>query len=322
MTEEGVSPFLYTEYSMSGDIKKIAVIDVGSNSTRLLIAGVHRDGSVEPLHTDLITTRLGEGINEGLLLPGAMERTVQAMACFKTVISNWNVHKLVVTATSAVRDAANRQEFIDLVRFETGYKIMVLSGPEEAFFSYYGVGKGLGEGLQGLAVVDVGGGSTEFTWTERNSLVCGSTRVGAVRMTEGGHTDGKIIELLMPVLAGVKKSCPAAVVGVGGTITNLAAMDLKLTKYDPDRVHGHRLYIEGVHDLLEALTALGTEERKKLPGLQPARADIIVAGSRIILLIMKELGLPYLIVSETDLLYGLASDSIYNVERKNVIHYQ
>lgn len=307
---------------MIKEIIKVAVIDVGSNSTRLLIAGVRRDGSVEPLHSALITTRLGEGINEGLLLPGSMERTVRAIACFKDVINNWQVHKLVVTATSAVRDAANKCEFIDLVRVATGYEIKILSGPEEAFFSYYGVEKGLGIGLKGLAVADVGGGSTEFTWEEHGSLVCGSTRVGAVRMTEGGHSGENILELLLPVLAGLKNSCPSAVVGVGGTVTNLAAMDLKLAEYNPDRVHGHRLYMGSVKCLLETLEEMGVEERTAFPGLQPARADIIVAGARIIMLIMKELGIPYLIVSEADLLYGLASHAIYNVERKNVIHYQ
>ena len=308
--------------AVPGEIKKAAVIDVGSNSTRLLIAGIHRDGKVEPLQTGLYTTRLGEGINKGILLPGAMERTVKAIAGFKAVISRQDVSRVVVSATSAVRDAANRQEFIQLVRSATGFEMIVLTGPEEAFFSYYGVKKGLGAEIEGLAVVDVGGGSTEFTWTEGELPVCGSTRVGAVRMTEGGHADDDIIKLLAPVLARVKNYLPAAMVGVGGTATSLAAIDLKLARYDPDRVHGHRLVTKRVEAMLGELVSAGAEGRKAMPGLQPARADIIVAGARIILLIMKELGLPYFIVSEADLLYGLASDSIYNVERKNVIHYQ
>ncbi|GBF32146.1 exopolyphosphatase [Desulfocucumis palustris] len=307
---------------MRDKMDKIAVIDVGSNSTRLLIAGVNPEGEVKPLHTGLITTRLGEGINRGLLLPGAMERTVGAIADFKDLAGEWGVSGLVVSATSAVRDAANRRDFLESVKEKTGFELRVLSGPEEAFFSYYGVKKGLAGGPGRMAVVDIGGGSTEFTWPENGSLACGSARVGAVRMTEGGHRDEEILSLLMPLLGGVKKARPDNVVAVGGTATTLAAMDMKMIEYDPVRVHGYRLEKSRTELLLDTLIGAGAEGRKKIPGLQPARADIIVAGVRIILIIMEQLESSFITVSEADLLYGLASCYVKSVEIKNVIHYQ
>ncbi len=307
---------------MKDRIKKTAVIDIGSNSTRLLIAGVSMEGEVKPLYTGLITTRLGQGINGGLLLPDAMERTVKAIAGFKDLAGEWDVSDVVVSATSAVRDAANRLDFLKLVRDRTGFELRVLSGPEEAFFSYYGVKIGLGVSSGNMAAVDVGGGSTEFTWTENGSLVCGSARVGAVRMTEGGHEDEEVLSLLMPLLAGVKKARPDYVVAVGGTVTTLAAMDMQMIKYDSARVHGYRLEKYRVEMLLDTLISAGADGRKKIPGLQPARADIIVAGVKIILIIMDQLDINFITVSEADLLYGLASVFVKSVEIKNVIHYQ
>lgn len=301
---------------------RVAVIDVGSNSVRLLIAGVSAAGEVKPLKTGLITTRLGEGIGSGRLLPSAMGRTVEAIGEFKKTIDEWMVDKSLVTATSAVRDAGNRREFLEMVERGTGYRVKVLSGPEEAFFSYYGVIKGFSGLPGGAVVIDIGGGSTEFTWQENDRLLCCSTRVGAVRMTEGGHDDAEIKHILYPVLKKVGNSCSPAMVGVGGTITTLAAMDLKMETYDPSRVQGYRLELGRVEYWLDTLIRVGPGGRKKLPGLQAARADIIVAGVRIVLVIMRELRSNVLYVSEADILYGLASNEVCAVEKKNVIHYQ
>lgn len=301
---------------------RLGVIDVGSNSVRLLVAGVTWDGEVHPLTTDLITTRLGEGIGSGMLLPGAMARTVQAIGEFRATIERWAVDRVVVAATSAVRDAGNRNDFLEAVEKGTGYRVKVLSGKEEAFFSYYGVIRGLKNFPEGAAVIDVGGGSTEFTWQEKRQLACCSTRVGAVRMTEGGHSDDQIRKILHPAVKRIKESRPALLVGVGGTITTCAAMDLKMERYDPARVHGHRIELSGVESLLKYLILAGPGGRKKVPGLQPVRADIIVAGLRIVLLIMRELEIDCLTVSEADILYGLASMTVSSVETKNVIDYQ
>ncbi|MFZ5642716.1 MAG: Ppx/GppA family phosphatase [Bacillota bacterium] len=301
-------------------MSKIAVIDIGTNSTRLLVAGIDQ-GKIIPFYTDLITTRLGQGIEGGVLLPEAIARTSEAIAKLKNKALEWNVSSIVAVGTSAVRDAANKELFLDEVYKKAGLSVRVLSGKEEAFYSYTGVSGEFGK-LDSALIVDIGGGSTEFTWKEQDKIICRSVNAGAVRMTEGGHGDRKIIEIMKKTLDEINICRPETLIGVGGTVTTLAAMEMSLDSYDRSLVHGYRLSLSSVSGHLEKLVNTGPEDRKNIPGLQPARADVIVAGVRILMLVMTALRYDKVIVSEADLMYGLAFEKIKIVDKNITTHNQ
>ncbi|HBX23920.1 MAG TPA: phosphatase [Desulfotomaculum sp.] len=286
----------------------VAAVDVGSNSVRLLVAEVDDQGKVMPLHTELKTTRLGQGITEGRLIPGTMEKTLAVLEQYISRAGELGAQKIILAATSAVRDAANREEFTQLVRTATGRSLRVLSGEDEARLSYLGVMGGLND-VQNAVVVDIGGGSTEFTWPRDGHVVCISVNAGAVRMTEGGYGSGQIRMVIEEAVLAVRRDGYGEVVGVGGTVTTMAAMSLGLRVYDPLRVHGFRLARDTVLRLDQQLHELTLEERKVLPGLQPERADIILAGARILNRVLQGLGAESVMVSEADILYGLATEA-------------
>ena len=298
---------------------RIAVIDIGTNSTRLLIAE-SGSGKLEVINKRLITTRLGEGIgNTTVLLRPAVDRTIHALRNFCSIIEETGVDTVVVAATSAVRDAGNRREFISEVKSKTGLEVRVLSGTEEAELSYAGVLGGLKTGgnlvTEGKTpvVIDIGGGSTEFIWTRYGALKCISTRVGAVRMTERKASQAEIEEILEEVLDDIRISGAKYLVGVGGTITTAAAVEKKLRVYDPAVIHGYFLKKEAIGSILADLEAMPLDRRKEVPGLQPERADIITAGLRILLTVVGGLDLEGIIVSETDIMYGMAYTTIGTV---------
>ena len=287
---------------------RVAVIDVGTNSTRLLIAEINSRKEIKPLHTDLVTARLGAGIKTARLMPEAIRNTVSVIDDYLKRIPDWQVEKVVIAATSAVRNAANREDFLSAVFERTGFKVRVLPGAEEALLSYQGALSGLPAGIdtQNAVVMDLGGGSTELTWKASGRLYCRSVEVGAVRATEGNFTDEEILTLLVSTLKEIRKISPVNLIGVGGTVTTIAAISLSLRVYNPSLVHGFDLSAGQVEKTLSLLSSLPLEKRRCLPGLQPERADIIIAGVRIVRQILGYLDLPRLKVSEADLMYGLA----------------
>ena len=292
---------------------RIAVIDLGTNSIRLLVVEAGKNGQVKALEKKQAITRLGEGMAGGYLRPEAIERTINAAKSYLNISRLWQAEKIIPVATSAVRDAVNQAHFLALMRKETGLKVRVLSGREEALYSYSGVLAGLP--LSGIApvAVDIGGGSTEFSWKVKEVIFSASVQAGAVRMTENPSSDEEIKDILTPALKEVRRASPQILVGVGGTVTALAAMAQKLKEYDSNKVHGYTLLLKQVEQILITLKNLSFEERRTLPGLQPERADIIEAGGRIVRIIMEDLGLGTLKVSETDLLYGLAREKVFSV---------
>ncbi|MDD3652687.1 MAG: Ppx/GppA phosphatase family protein [Desulfotomaculaceae bacterium] len=283
---------------------RIAAIDIGTNSTRLLVADVS-GGNIKTLGTRLSHTRLGEGISGGVLLPVAMERTLEAIGSFLKTALLMGVKRVVAAATSAVRDAENRDIFLGLARERFGLDVKVLSCEEEASLSYRGVLSGLPLDPLTTVVVDVGGGSTELIWNNRGRLECLSVSAGALRTTESGVGECQIAAIFEPALSIVREGQVGYLAGVGGTITTLAAVDQGLTVYDPVRIHGYRLTASAVQRVLTKLKHLSIEDRKKLPGLQPERADIIVAGSDIVKTVLDGLRLKHMLVSECDILSGL-----------------
>lgn len=284
---------------------RVGVIDIGTNSTRLLIADAGTDGGLSVVRTALTTTRLGEGIASSLLTEAAMARTARAVQAFRAAAEELGATRIVAVATSAVRDAANRAAFLRLVRETSGLDVRVLSGEEEAGFSWKGVLAGLPVDPARTVVVDIGGGSTEFSWEEKGRLLTASVPVGAVRVTLTAMADAALRDALAPVLERLRTT-PRELVGVGGTVTTLAAMHQRLEVYDPSRVHGYVLALEEVEELLSLLLRATLEERRRMPGLQPERADIIPAGARILRVVMHGLATPTVRVSEFDLLHGIA----------------
>ncbi|OPX84473.1 MAG: Guanosine-5'-triphosphate,3'-diphosphate pyrophosphatase [Pelotomaculum sp. PtaB.Bin104] len=285
-------------------MKRIAAIDIGTNSTRLLVADVS-GGSIKPLETRLRNTRLGQGISGGVLTPAAMERTLDTIDYYQKVAALMGANVVIAAATSAVRDARNRDTFLSMARERLGLNIMVLSGEEEAFLSYQGVLSGLLLDRMLTVVVDVGGGSTELIWHKEGRLAYLSVNAGALRMTEAGANESQITAILGPALAKVRQSPVNGLVGVGGTITTLAAVDQGLSVYDPLHIHGYRLTASAVQHIISKLKSMDIEKRKNVPGLQPERADIIVAGVEIVKTIMEGLGQKQMLVSECSILSGL-----------------
>lgn len=284
---------------------RVAVVDIGTNSTRLLIAE-QKSQEVNTIKTGLITTRLGEGIGkQPYLLEAAMERTIEALLDFKQIISGSKVDKVVVAATSAVRDADNREEFLRAVKNRLGWQVQVLTGPEEAEMSYSGAVTGLNKDVQNPVVIDIGGGSTEFIWFGDNRLNCVSRRLGAVRMTEQDSSLQSIRDALADLLGSIKTAGFKNLLGVGGTLTTLAAIDQEMVRYDPGKIHGYFLKQERVQAILDRLAAMTHEERLRVPGLEPQRADIITAGVKIAAAVLEGLDAEGIVVSETGIMHGM-----------------
>jgi exopolyphosphatase/guanosine-5'-triphosphate,3'-diphosphate pyrophosphatase len=295
------------EASLSG--QRMAAVDIGTNSCRLLIAD-KKGKSIIPVLKTLRTTRIGEGLaREGLLGEKPIGRTITALKEYLALIREFEVVHLRVVATSAVREAANAAFFLDQARNETGLAIDIISGREEAYLTYIGACQSIA--AEGTAVViDIGGGSTEFTYSIQDELSCYSIPLGAVRLTEEPCLLSEILGAAKEILNRIKKiPCPV-LIGVGGTITSLAAVDLALEVYEAERIQGHILTRKGVERIMFSLAVKNNEERKSVLGLQPERADIIVAGTTILWSILTYLNAPGVRVSDADLLYGIIQEMI------------
>lgn len=293
-------------------MKRVGAIDIGTNSTRMLVAE-ESEGHIRSVATGLVITRLGEGIGSGALLPQAMDRTADVVDDFYRRARRLGAETVVAVATSAVRDATNRMDFMDMVKNRTGLQIRVLSGTEEASYSYNGAMSGLSLDKRLTAVLDIGGGSTELSWQESNRLYTVSVNMGAVRLTLSGLPRVQVVSAFRPHLKKVRQAGISNLVGVGGTVTTLAAIKQELAVYEPELVHGYCLSSRDVAEIQKKLEGMELAERKQVRGLQPERADIIVAGVNILEVVMEGLEIDCLVISECDLLHGLVREE---VERK------
>jgi exopolyphosphatase/guanosine-5'-triphosphate,3'-diphosphate pyrophosphatase len=280
---------------------RYAAVDIGTNSCRLLIA--EKAQPWQTLYRGLVTTRIGEGVDsQGKISPAAVERTIKGLQELQELITRFQVEKMRVVGTSALREAANREEFVKRVGRELNWQVDIISGEEEAQLSYLGVRSGLLLDKPPL-VVDIGGGSTEFM-IENSFPWYISLPIGAVRAAEADWSDAQILSLLAPLdQKSITPDFPLVV--VGGTATTLAAMQLKLSVYDSRLIHGQSLTIDQIQYWRDHLAAMSLEERQKVIGLQPQRADIIVPGIRILALIMDQLGYEEMLISESDILDGV-----------------
>jgi exopolyphosphatase / guanosine-5'-triphosphate,3'-diphosphate pyrophosphatase len=310
-------------HSESDSGSRVAVVDIGTNSTRLLIADV-RDGAIEELDRRSEVARLGEGVDStGRLGDEPIARVVGTLEGFVGAIREKGAERTVAVATSAVRDAENGDEFRALLRERFDLDAQTISGEEEARLTFLGATLGRGDGDDPVLVIDIGGGSTEFVIGSpaRPPSFHVSSRAGSVRQTERHLADDpppqeqlaalgtevrEIVE--RDVSAGVRAEVSAGI-AVAGTATSLAAIDQELDPFDPAKVHGYRLDAAACERMLGMLAARSEEERREVAGLDPARAPTIVAGAAILLESMRGFGLEEVEVSEADLLHGAALTS-------------
>jgi exopolyphosphatase / guanosine-5'-triphosphate,3'-diphosphate pyrophosphatase len=298
---------------------RVGVVDIGTNSTRLLVAEVE-GGALTELERRTTVTRLGEGLEaSGRLSDAAMARVSEALAGYREAIDELGAERVVAVATSAMRDAANGPQFRDEIERRFGLDSRTISGDEEARLTFLGATSGRDAGA-GTLVIDIGGGSTEFVVGHPGGdpEFHVSTRMGSVRHTERHlHSDpptaAELTALAADARAIVEADVPADVrrsvdagIAVAGTATSLAAIDQQLEPYDPERVHGYRLGAQRCERLLARLAELTVAQRRDVPGLHPDRAPTIVAGAGILLESMRASGLDEVEVSENDILHGAA----------------
>jgi exopolyphosphatase/guanosine-5'-triphosphate,3'-diphosphate pyrophosphatase len=301
---------------------RVAVVDIGTNSTRLLVAEVADGRVTSELFRESIVTRLGQGVDAtGTLADEAMERVFAVLERYRAAIDEHRADATVAVLTSAVRDASNGAAFTETVRERFGIDAREIPGTEEAALTFLGAtserdhGRDEGE----IVVIDIGGGSTEFVVGHGGEVAFfTSLQMGVVRMTERHlHTDpppaSELEDLAADVRQVIADGLPAdlrervgAAVAVAGTATSTAAIDLELEPYDAARVHGHVLTGEQLERQLARLSALPNEERRAVAGLHPDRAPTIVAGVALLLECLRAFGIATVEVSEHDILRGAA----------------
>jgi exopolyphosphatase / guanosine-5'-triphosphate,3'-diphosphate pyrophosphatase len=303
----------------------MAVIDVGSNSTRLLVADV--DGDVGVRERQSRVTRLGRGVDlSGQLSDEAIESACEAIADYVEICDSLGAERVAAIATSAVRDASNGDAFVAELRERFDLSARVLDGNEEARLTYRGATAEQPPSIPTL-VIDIGGGSTEIVvGTGTEIAFHASLQAGVVRHTER-HISGDpptaveleelAADVRAPIAAALEEHDEArasAGIAVAGTPTSLAAVDLGLEPYDPARVHGHVLSLETIQRLLSRFASAPLAERAQIPGLHPDRAPTIIAGCVILVEAMRALDLERIQASEHDILYGMALETRRNAD--------
>jgi exopolyphosphatase / guanosine-5'-triphosphate,3'-diphosphate pyrophosphatase len=290
---------------------RVAAVDLGTNSTRLLVADVEGHALVEVARR-LAITRLGEGVDERRrLLPLPIARVRNCLAEYRRELEILGAERTLAIATSAVRDAENGEAFLGEVERSYGFSTQLLTGEEEAAMMIRGVTSGR-EPLDDVLVVDIGGGSTELVLARDGTVAFAtSLDVGCVRLTERFLTsDPPSQPELTAAAAYIRSLLPqldaAQAIGVAGTVTTLATLDLGDPEYDPARTHGHRVPLASVNEQLERLAAMTNEERLTVPGIEPGRAPVIVAGIVVLREVLAAYRLTEIEVSERDVLHGAA----------------
>jgi exopolyphosphatase/guanosine-5'-triphosphate,3'-diphosphate pyrophosphatase len=302
-------------------VSTLGAVDIGTNSVRLLVAevdGSGRDAKLRTLDRRMRITRLGQGVDRTrALAPDAIARTVEVLREYRTVLDEQQVDGIRATATSAARDASNRDEFFTAALDALGVTPELLSGEEEASLAFLGATADLDAPAPYL-VVDIGGGSTEFVLGTDAPTGLVSLDIGCVRITEQFLTSdppapeelANAVASVRDLVADVPRVIPGALeaatlVGLAGTITTVAAIEQGLAEYDPERVHHFHLTRAAAEDVFRTLATENAAQRAHNPGLEPGRVDIIVGGVIVLVSILRVLGFDEVLVSEADILDGL-----------------
>ena len=307
-------------------MRRVAAVDIGTNSVRLLVGAVTTTGGIEVLDRQMRITRLGQGVDASRRLHAdAVARTIAVLEEYRAVMDELGVTSVRAAATSAARDATNRDDFFRAAREALGIEPELLAGEEEAALSFAGATAGLhgGDLEPPYLVLDIGGGSTEFVVGVDAPIGLLSLDVGSVRLTEQLlHSDppsaeelSNAVTVVRDHLADVDRVLPDAarartLIGVAGTITTIAAIELGLAEYSRDRRHHFRLSRDAAEDVFRTLATETLAERRHNPGLDPGRADVIVGGAVVLVAVLRHYGFAELLVSESDILDGLAQSLV------------
>jgi exopolyphosphatase/guanosine-5'-triphosphate,3'-diphosphate pyrophosphatase len=299
-------------------MSQVAVIDCGTNSIRLLIAEISGSNFKEVIRTMEIV-RLGQGVDENKTFhPDAINRTLSAVKSFKEIIDENKVDKIRFCATSATRDAMNRNIFIDGVRDILNVQVEVIPGEEEAALSFTGATYQLDQGSGPFLVVDIGGGSTEFVYGDKKVISAKSVNIGCVRMSERHLTNqpptmdqiaSAIVDIdiaITQAAVSVPINSAKSLIAVAGTATTVAAAALDLSKYDRDLIHLSKISADKVHKVAQMFQSMNKSEISALPYMHEGRVDVITAGSLVLSRVMAATGAAEFVASESDILDGMA----------------
>jgi exopolyphosphatase/guanosine-5'-triphosphate,3'-diphosphate pyrophosphatase len=303
-------------------VKRLTAIDIGTNTILMLIADVNSNGAIRVIRDEHVIARLGKGVDEHrTILPETFDRVLNFLSAYKRIHEEEQSERIIACGTSALRDAANGRAFIEFIRTQLGFEISVLTGDQEANMTYLG---GVSEFIdaspaQSFAVLDIGGGSTELVFGQGTRVTANvSLDIGSVRLTE------RFLKTSPPLREGLEEAREyvrdhihalarppkgSRCIGVAGTLTTLAAIDLRLGTYDRMKVSGHVLSLRVVETIFDRLRGKGLEELKAIPQILPQRADIILAGILILLEVMKQIGAANITVSDRGLRYGIILDA-------------
>ena len=298
---------------------RLAGVDVGTLTCRLLIADLQLDGKLTEVRSERRILRLGEGVDQTKQLnQTAMDRVIQCLKEWHGLIEEAQVDRVTAVATSAVREAGNRDEFLDRVKREVGFEVELISGEKEARRTLLGIRSGLPDGVTDVLALDIGGGSTEFILDRPGQKpIVRSIDIGVVRLCERLlRHDPPTADEVQQARAWVARETRAAVAGMGnyqaatfvgtaGTITSLAAMAQELPSYEPARIHNYQLQLSTIQELEQTFLSRKKTDRVGLPGLEKGREEVIAAGAIIIKTIMETLGLSEVLVSDLGLREGV-----------------
>jgi exopolyphosphatase/guanosine-5'-triphosphate,3'-diphosphate pyrophosphatase len=304
--------------------RTVAVVDIGTNTIILLVAEVREGGLFRVLHDEARVVRLGEGIHQTpLFLPEAMARAFAALSDFKTTADGLGCKRVIAVGTAGFRNARNADEFIARVARELGIEIDVIDGEHEADLVFKAAKADFADLSQPFLVLDIGGGSTEFIIEAADHpRFATSLPFGSVKLTENflhgdPPTRSELVALdayLTGELAVLPNIAPPSLVATAGTATTVAALVQELISYDPEKVHGSVVTVPQLANLMGKLESVPFSDRKKWPCLEPKRADVIVAGARILNAVCARFGVNEFRVSDRGLRYGVLLEEI----RKNV----
>lgn len=302
---------------------RVAAIDIGTNSMRLLIAD-YEDGKFKKREKHINTTRIGEYVDkDGNINKEAIDRNIDALEEFASMAKEKGCEQIWAVGTSALRDSENSDEFVEKAMNKSGISVEIITGGAEANLGFMGVIEGIQGKDENILVIDIGGGSTEFIVGNKSGIkFMKSENVGALRMTEKflkadpvsyseyASMESYVSDQVEDTLQKVMKYNIKKVVGIGGTITSVASMLCEMEVYDMEKIHSSIITYPQICTLLEKLKELTNREKMMLKGLQPKRADIITAGVGILEVVLRKICFDKMIVSEYDNLEGLVAQNV------------
>lgn len=298
--------------------KKYATIDIGSNSILLYIAEKESSGKFKSIINLCEITRLGKNLQiTGILEKDAIQKSLEVLRNYKKICNENNVSEIAAAGTMALRTASNSDEFTEQAERETGIKIEIITGEEEARLSYIALKEGIGITGESLAF-DIGGGSTEFIYADSSGIKKRfSVNIGVIKFTENYLKSDPVTEKeILRAENSINNEISSLnlnrnfkiLTGMGGTVTNIASVKHKMLNYDPDIIQGSIITMEDLLNQIKDFSSKTIEERKKIPGLEPKRADVIITGALIIKCILLNSGRDSFIVSDFGIRHGLMYD--------------